>query len=181
MALNEPDDPTAKYGDLKAEITDISRQRAPNEACGFIIKAGKEARVIETPNTSATPKQTFRIAPEDFERAEDAGKIAVVWHSHYNQRPDPSMGDKVMSERCKLPFLIVSVPNGEFAYYEPNGYEAPLLERPFVHGVLDCFSAFRDYYKRVLNIDLPEFEREDDWWKKGGNLYLKNYKKGNFK
>ncbi|MCM5432198.1 hypothetical protein MMT14_27935, partial [Escherichia coli] len=36
-----------------------------------------------------------------------------------------------------------------------------------------CYTLFRDAY-HLAGIDMPDFEREDDWWRNGQNLYLDN-------
>ncbi len=48
-----------------------------------------------------------------------------------------------------------------------------LTGRLFEHGVTDCYTLFRDAY-HLAGIDMPDFEREDDWWRNGQNLYLDN-------
>ncbi|ENO8135285.1 C40 family peptidase, partial [Escherichia coli] len=48
-----------------------------------------------------------------------------------------------------------------------------LTGRRFEHGVTDCYTLFRDAY-HLAGIDMPDFEREDDWWRNGQNLYLDN-------
>ncbi|WP_434006495.1 NlpC/P60 family protein [Escherichia coli] len=45
-----------------------------------------------------------------------------------------------------------------------------LTGRLFEHGVTDCYTLFRDAY-HLAGIDMPDFEREDDWWRNGQNLY----------
>ncbi|EKH97818.1 hypothetical protein EC5905_1492, partial [Escherichia coli 5905] len=37
----------------------------------------------------------------------------------------------------------------------------------------DCYTLFRDAC-HLAGIDMPDFEREDDWWRNGQNLYLDN-------
>ncbi|EFI2651751.1 C40 family peptidase, partial [Escherichia coli] len=48
-----------------------------------------------------------------------------------------------------------------------------LTGRLFEHGVTDCYTLFRDAY-HLAGIDMPDFEREDDLWRNGQNLYLDN-------
>ncbi len=88
-----------------------------------------------------------------------------------------------MCEASGLPWHIVhvSVPDdatapvaGEMRTITPEGYEAPLVGRKFYHGVLDCYTLVRDYFKREHGIELVDDVREDDWWHKGQNLYLDN-------
>jgi cell wall-associated NlpC family hydrolase len=51
---------------------------------------------------------------------------------------------------------------------------APLVGRQFAHGVLDCYSLVRDFHARELGIPLSEYERQDDWWSHGQDLYSLN-------
>ncbi len=38
---------------------------------------------------------------------------------------------------------------------------------------LQCYTLFRDAY-HLAGIEMPDFHREDDWWRNGQNLYLDN-------
>lgn len=84
------------------------------------------------------------------------------------------MADLSMCETTALPWLIVNYPTGAHKLITPEGWKAPLIGREFRHGVLDCYTLVRDYY-RTLAIDLPDFDRDDDWWLKGGDLYRMNF------
>src|SRR5690606_26844065 len=66
--------------------------------------------------------------------------------------------------------------------FEPSGYVAPLVGRSFHHGQLDCYTLIRDFYSRELNIEIPDFERPDNWWDvpEHGELYLDNFEKAGF-
>ncbi|MDH7896488.1 C40 family peptidase, partial [Escherichia coli] len=48
-----------------------------------------------------------------------------------------------------------------------------LTGRRFEHGVTDCYTLFRDAY-HLAGTEMPDFHREDDWWRNGQNLYLDN-------
>ena len=37
----------------------------------------------------------------------------------------------------------------------------------------DCYTLFRDAY-HLAGTEMPDFHREDDWWRNGQNLYLDN-------
>ncbi|OMY43825.1 hydrolase Nlp/P60, partial [Burkholderia pseudomallei] len=65
--------------------------------------------------------------------------------------------------------------------FSPDGYMAPLIGREFVHGVLDCYSIVRDWYKVERGVTLPDFPRTDGWWNDGkSSLYLDNYRAAGF-
>lgn len=149
------------------------------EACGLvIIETGKEV-FVPCRNISELD-DTFVIDPKDYLLAERRGEIVRIFHSHCHSSPRPSEPDKVSCESSGLPWSIISVPNGDWFDFEPSGFKAPLVGRSWSHGTLDCYSLIRDYYKEILSIDLPDFEREFEWWLRGDNLYLENFEKAGF-
>jgi hypothetical protein len=71
-------------------------------------------------------------------------------------------------------FSEVFIPN---RYFENAKYEG----RPFLHGIFDCYTLVRDYYKRNFDIYLPtNIQRDWEWWNKGQNLYVENAKDCSF-
>lgn len=101
-------------------------------------------------------------------------------HSHPYQPPVPSQADRVGCEASGVPWIILGWPSGVLQKICPTGYVAPLIGRVFCHGVLDCYTLVRDYYQQHLQILLPDFERQDQWWKAGGNLYRENFARAGF-
>lgn len=169
---------------IPGEIIDSIREHAesvlPNECCGVIVQDSYGVKYIACTNTS-TDVNDFAISAEEYADIEDQYKISMIVHSHPNRSCEPSMADKVSCEESSLPWLIMSVPSGEYSIYEPCGYEAPYLERPFVMGVLDCYSIIRDWYARERLITLPNPKREMDFWKDpANNLYVDNFAANGF-
>ena len=54
------------------------------------------------------------------------------------------------------------------------------MGREFVHGVVDCYSLCRDWYGRERGLKLQDYDRRDQWWEHGQNLYLENFEKEGF-
>lgn len=52
--------------------------------------------------------------------------------------------------------------------------------RKFVHGVTDCYSLIRDFYKNEYGIELNDYNRENFWWDHGKNLYMDNFRNEGF-
>lgn len=162
----------------------------PKEACGYILRRYYDGAIVYFPctNKATSPSEHFVIGVEDRCSAEDTGDLMAVVHSHPDAPARPSMADRVSCESSGLPWYVLSVgrdESGSVACVDtvriaPSGYKAPLIGREFCHGVLDCFSLLQDYYKEVLDIEIPHFEREDQWWLKGKNLYLEHYEKAGF-
>ena len=156
-----------------------ARTDYPRESCGLlIIRKGRE--VYWPCRNLARGDDHFIIDPDDYAAAEADGEVVAVVHSHVNIPPMPSQADLVSCEATGLEWHIVSVPNGTWHSFKPSGYVAPLVGRVFSHGVLDCFSVIRDWYRQERGIELLDFDRSDGWWERGGNLYLDNFGKAGF-
>ena len=165
---------------LLSQIRAHTSVEYPNEACGLVVVKRGKAKYLPCKNIAASKQEHFIISAEDYADAEDQGKIAYIVHSHPNAPHFPSEGDKVGIEASGIPWLIVNEPTGSYGVYEPIGYEAPLVGRQYHHGVLDCYSIIVDYYKRELDIELPDFDRSNEWWLSGGNMYVENFEKAGF-
>ena len=156
-----------------------ARQVYPRESCGLIVVRKGKASYVGCNNLAIGTDQ-FAIDPKDYARADRRGVILGVVHSHPNGSPQPSQADLVGCEASQLPWHIVGCPSGEWASFEPTGYRAPLVGRQWSHGVLDCYSIIRDWYKEARSIELLDFTRRDEWWHQGENLYLENYETAGF-
>jgi cell wall-associated NlpC family hydrolase len=115
----------------------------------------------------------FVIHPEDYAKADEQGQIVAVVHSHPGLPPEPSQADRVACEASGMPWHIVSVPSVAWVSMEPSGYVAPLVGR-------DCYALVRDWFRAERGVELPNFARFDDWWKRGENLYLENFAQAGF-
>lgn len=150
----------------------------PREACGLVAVVKGRERYFPCRNLATTPSEHFILSPEDYAHADDAGELVAVVHSHPDVPARPSEADKVACEASGLPWLIVSVSaegTGEIVQFAPSGYVAPLVGRTFHHGVLDCYTLVQDFYARELGITLPHFDRPDNWWNEGGDLYMQHF------
>lgn len=151
----------------------------PREACGLVVIVNGRERFVATRN-AAEGDDHFIISAEDYARAEDRGEIVGVFHSHCNVGPEPSEADLVGCEKSRLPWHIFALPTARWHSWNPSGYVAPLIGRQFHHGVLDCYALVRDWYAQERGIALPDFDRTDDWWHKGQNLYIENFRAAGF-
>jgi len=156
-----------------------AQEAFPRESCGLlVIRKGRE--VYWPCRNIGVGTDQFVLHPEDYAQADEQGQIVAVVHSHTGLPCTPSQADRVACEASGLPWHIVSIPNGEWTSLEPTGYVAPLVGREWSHGVLDCYALVRDWFRAERGIDLPNFARFDDWWKRGQNLYLDNFAQAGF-
>jgi len=167
----------------------------PRECVGYVVNLpdGTE-KYLPGINTAAKPADGFVTRGEDWAAAEDAGDIVAFVHSHSDGPAVPSEADRVTCEELArkvkpLTWYIVEVrggdggivTTGEIHAFAPEGYQAPLLGRPFAHGILDCYSIVRDWYQRARGIELLDFPREDGWWEGEQELYLDHFAEAGFR
>ncbi|KIA78990.1 hypothetical protein QR66_18410 [Chromobacterium piscinae] len=138
----------------------------PEEACGVVLESGALWRCR---NFSARPCEQFELDPVDYAAAEQLGRVVGIWHSHPDGTAEPSLVDRAMCERTRLPWHVVSHPGGDYRVVAPEGWQAPLVGRPYCFGVFDCWELVRDWYARERGIRLgrsPEASTPD-WWTRG--------------
>jgi proteasome lid subunit RPN8/RPN11 len=144
------------------------------EACGLICSIRRKQVFIPCANVASHDSE-FVIDPAQYAEIEDKYHVQAVVHSHININPNPSQADLIELERHKLPYLIINYPLNTYTLTYPSGYRAPYIGRQFVTNITDCYSLWRDFYEWELNVHMENYHRDEDWWKKGGNLYIDNY------
>ncbi len=160
--------------EIREDIARHAEQEFPRECCGLLVEVGEELRYWPCENI-APGKTQFVLNPADYVRAEDAGTVRAVVHSHPGIPPLPSQPDRVACRNSGLPWLIVNYPLLTEGWVNPaDEYEAPYVEREFSYGVLDCYTLAQDWYRRELGILLPhraDYGDEYEWWLNGKDLY----------
>lgn len=165
--------------ETQESIANHAAKEYPRECCGLILNESGHEAYFPCRNM-AVGTDNFQLHPVDYLAAEKRGQIMAVVHSHPDSLPDPSQADKVACEATGLPWHIIGWPTLRWAFIEPSGYKAPLLGRQWSHGVLDCYSLIRDWYRDERGIELMDFARNDEWWRHGDNLYEDNFQLAGF-
>jgi proteasome lid subunit RPN8/RPN11 len=156
---------------MKTQILNHAKQRGEAECCGFVID---NKTYLPCKNISPTPTETFEISPDDWIKAEQKGEITAIVHSHPNGLPILSQADQLYQQQTGVDWwLVCDNKIHQFRHIKP------LLGREFNHGKTDCLTLVRDAYM-LTGIDLPDYERQDDWWHNGQNLYLDLLPKNEF-
>ena len=180
----------AKKADDMMEFIKIEGvKNYPKESCGLILKdkAGKSI-TVSCKNISDAPRQNFVIDPEDYADAAERGEVIGVWHTHIEIPSRASDADKVGCERTQMPWFIVSVRKATQDRFEfegptvinPSGFEMPYLERPYVPGVLDCYSLAQDYYRIEHGIILGNYPIRLPDGSPGYKQFVTQYEKEGF-
>lgn len=174
----------------KAAIAAHAIAEYPREAVGLVTSIAGVETYVPCANYAATPTEHFVLAAEDYARAEDAGEILALVHSHPGGPARPSDADKAMCEASGIARWVIvslgvqadgSIAIDDWCEFGPTGFIAPLVGRQFAHGVHDCYAIVRDWYRLERGVVLPDFERRDDWWDDGhSSLYLDNYREAGF-
>lgn len=158
-------------------ICQFALKHYPEEACGFIVQKGKKAVVIDCKNVAENRINEFLIDPVDQARAYEEGEIIASWHTHTNGTNEPSEFDRVGCNNCELPYVIVGLRKDdadEFVFTAPNVLlpDDTVLDyvgRPYMYGVMDCYSLVVDYYDREFDIklDFMPQNRIPFFWEEG--------------
>ena len=156
---------------MKTKILNHAKKSGENECCGFVID---NKIYMLCKNISPTPTETFEISPDDWIQAEKLGEITAIVHSHPNGLPILSEADQMYQQQTAVDWWIVC--DNQIHKFR---FIKPLLGREFEHGKTDCLTIVRDAYM-LAGIDLPDYERADDWWHNGQNLYLDLLPKNGF-
>lgn len=138
-----------------------------DEICGVVLN---DSIFIPVENIAEDKRNHFLI--DDLEITKHENITAFV-HSHSKGYPFLSKADFLAQRSFAVAFWLVC----DSQIFKFRSVE-PLIGREFEHGVTDCYTLFRDIY-HLCKIEMPNFDRQDDWWF-GGNLYLDNMEKTGF-
>ncbi len=164
---------------FNASVMEAMRAHAvsdyPHECCGLVVGD----KYQPTDNIHGTPTIAFKIADETMTQAIKGGQLQAVIHSHPGGPEYPSATDMTAQSATAVPFVIIPVYDGPdgIAAHDPFWFGddcrpiPELIGRPFRHGVTDCYSIIRDWYRLECEITLPDYPRDWEWWQMGGDLY----------
>lgn len=148
------------------EATKYFQSQHPLEGCGIVV----DDQFVPIENVHPQPRTNY-LMPEDTWI--DYNPLAIL-HSHTNGIHEPSKADLQCQIDCGIPFGIIMC-NGETAtkpiWFGNHILDTPLLKRPFIFGVFDCFSLGRSWYWQNRGVYVPNFAREVDFWRKKEDLF----------
>jgi len=121
----------------------------------------------------------------------DYFKYDALVHTHTKRDCSPSYVDMQGQIETNMPWGIISTHNLDKPHHVLMELEdrvvfwgtdiAELEGRPFIHGVYDCFSLCRDWY-RLRGHDIPDFARPHNWWEGSiePNMYVDHMAEAGF-
>jgi proteasome lid subunit RPN8/RPN11 len=147
-----------------------AREEAPRECCGLIVR-GPHGEETYRPCRNVNPElDQFTVHHEDWDAAEDAGKILAVCHSHPGGSALPGATDWAGIEQSGIPWYILGTTLQRIDPVTP-----PLAERSFTYGWSDCLALVRDWYLVNRGVRLPDFPREPLFWERGHNVFVDQF------
>lgn len=167
---------SSRWDHLIDEIKEHARRDYPRESCGMIV----DNKYIPVENVSNRPLDSFAMPKNIVSEAVISGKLEAIVHSHPDADAEPTSVDMESQMRMAIPFGVLSVEPrrmSEIVWFGDQLMIPSLLDRPFIHGVYDCYSACRHYLYAEFGIFVPDYPRDNRWWegKKPKDLYQQNF------
>jgi proteasome lid subunit RPN8/RPN11 len=131
----------------------------PEEGCGFIL----EDAFVPCENVAVDKVKNFKIDLKEFTKYNE--DIKAIIHSHADY-PHISKHDMISQKNIEIPFGVVFLKNGaldKVAFFGDQIQPYELLERPFIHGIFDCYALMRDYHRLEGHL-IKDYPRENLWW-----------------
>lgn len=127
----------------------------PNEGVLFVLDNGD---VLPVENISQNPTSSFKVDKTIYLKNKVAGIIhshIVKGHSFFDWR-SPSYSDFKQQQMTNIPWGIVETEgeNVSDVLWFPVDRNYPLLNRPFIYYVFDCWTLVRDWYWQERKVDL---------------------------
>ncbi|WP_279025583.1 C40 family peptidase [Gibbsiella quercinecans] len=159
-------------GKIKMAIFEHAKSVYPHECAGLVTQKGRVQKYHRIDNVSAKPEEHCEPDPEQYGKVMDEheGAIVAFVHSHTGDGATtlPSAHDTCMCNEFEIPFVIVSLPEGDMRIVEPK--HIPLIGRPWSLGSYDCWGLIMSFHA-LHGIKLTDYRKPYEWWKEGENLY----------
>ena len=163
---------------VDAAIMDHAAGYPDREICGLVRDRSKGAYYQPRRNEAADPCHEFEI---NLSGMHDDKTVLAVVHSHPFGPAYPSCLDMTQQIASRLPWgIIVPPPHDDAGLFWFGGKPEDLMQRPFRHGVTDCYGLVRDWYAVHRGLVLMDRPRQWNWWNDGEDLYAANFSQAGF-
>lgn len=146
-----------------------AQTRHPQESCGVF----SEGKYISFENKSSSPENSFLINSPQFNQLYMNEKIDCILHSHDEKTLSITPEDQRQQIELEVPFGVIHLNNKSYIktiFWGDSIPIAPLMGRPFIWGVWDCYGLVTDYY-RMKGYRMPKMVREWGFWHRNISMY----------
>ena len=98
---------------LLCKIKKYARENSGEESCGVIVRDLAGFKFFPCENLSLKKDSHFFIDPYILVE----NNVACIYHSHVSQSSEPSTLDKKTSNELCIPYLIYSLKDDDFYFY----------------------------------------------------------------
>jgi cell wall-associated NlpC family hydrolase len=157
---------------IKKEMVAFANGHSPCEVCALLIEKDNKLSIFKCQNISPDKQNHAILSPIDYIRASKRGKI--VAHFHSQKEKNPSLLDNINAFNHNIYSIVYSWYFHKFSIVEPKLKD--YLNKDYQIGVNDCYSLVINYFKNELNINIKDYNRDENWYKKEPNPILENFK-----
>ena len=159
---------------LNKHIDQIRREAVegyPNEVVWVVT----DEECTQLVNQSNDPQNSFKVDDLILAKIRASGIEFCLVHSHPDAPAVPSASDMAQQMAGGETWAIISTDgvNTTDLTVWGGAQNYDLWNRPFIHGITDCWSFIRDRYA-LDGIALVDYPRSWEWWNNGDNIYVDN-------
>ena len=179
------------FESLHDAMTAHALEAWPEPACGAVVGSGEAANYVPARVVAEGSRAAFRVDVAAVRRLEDRhgpARALVLSHPSVDEGVEridpllftPSASEMVAQASLAVPFGVVVCDRSRACEPWWFGDQCPipkLVGRPFRHGVTDCYSIIRDWFRLERSILMPDFPRDWNWWSEGMDLYRHGFAK----
>lgn len=92
--------------------------------------------------------------------------------------------DRMKMDQENIVYCLISPCHKKCIHYFPSKFfeKHHYLGRPYIYGIFDCYTLFRDYFSKEKNINVTwNIDRPYEWWKDRQSFFVEFAQPNNFK
>lgn len=165
------------------EFRVYAKSHPTEEVCALVSLKNNVQKLHLVRNAASDRRNSFLLDLVGHTSVEDSilgsgGELIAVLHSHVYSGPELSSLDSCAMEDSNLMWAIYSVSKDTWGFYTGPQYCAPLLGREYIAGKQDCYTLVQDWIRQEYGKNLPNFDRDDKWWKNPNKNIIEEHMRG---
>lgn len=184
---------TRMFEDLQDVMEAHAREAFPGEAFGAVFGSRDCPAYRPVAEVADNSRAGFRVNRAALRRLEEThGALLAAVHTRSSTATEdvdpllfiPSASEMRAQAALEVPFGVLVCDRSRCIdrfWFGDQCPMLPLLGRPFRHGVTDCWSLIRDFYRQERNVLLPDYPRDWNWWTEGMDLYRQGFGEAGFR